>query len=590
MSRFLRVMTGDVQVEKVAEIVKDLIKAWQRANKREVKVDEEALRRQAEIAAEILRGFYRNGSGRLVLLKAPTGAGKTEIFASLYFYQVASGVWHTGRMYVVEPVHALLEQMAKRFGTYGKAFRVKVEEDHGEVKRPTYLYTAPITLTTVDSYAYAYLAQRVDKWIERGNLTGRFTMPVGLMMHAITVFDEAHLVQDEVYLGPRALARIICYLINAGAYVVFSSATLPTAFIKEFKSRCATVEERILSSRPRKVNIEFRKAELTPNDVDCSKGALIIVNTVPRARRFYKDLKEKCKGKKIYVLHSLLTRGDRERTLRELEELEEKKRINEAIVVGTQTLEVGIDYSFTRLYTDLSPLDSLIQRIGRVGRRGDPAEILVFQPERPEPYRKDLLEKTAPKLDSLEKMLGDAAKLGELLDEVYDEKIVEDMSKKGDSLYVQFLDYLENLHLYSLPPETHPQIKPSLYVDLYLLTTKDVDKETKELLISREELLRRRMRISFSYRRLDRLENILGLFDSCEKGGLERDDEKLKFNNWNRVSTREWIREGSLVILCDDVDRVYDEAGLKVEEASRRPEEEKSVQTAGKKSRRGKRT
>lgn len=584
-------MTGEVQVQGVADVVKALIEAWQRANKREATVDEGALRLQAETAADLLRGFYSGGGGKLVLLKAPTGSGKSEVFATLYFYQVASGMWHSGRMYVVEPVHALLEQMADRFHAYGKAFGVAVGEDHGEVEKPSYLYTAPVTLTTVDSYAYAYLAQRVDKWVERGGaLTGRFTMPVGLMMHALTVFDEAHLVQDEVYLGPRTLARIVCNLVKAGAYVVFSSATLPTAFVKEFKSRCtpatrgtaksvntsSAVEERVLPGRSRDVKIELRKAMLSPDDVDCSKGALVIVNTVPRARRLYKALKERCKWKRVYVLHSLMTREDRRKTLGELKKLEDEKRIDEAVVVGTQTLEVGIDYSFTRLYTELSPLDSLVQRIGRVGRRGGQAEVFVFQPERTEPYRKELLERTEPRLDSLKGTLGDVAKLGELLDEVYDEKIVDEISKEGDRLYVQFLDYLDNLHLYSLPPEGNPQIRPSLYVDLYILTTKEV---------SGEELLKRRVRISYSERRTDRLDKILGLLSSCEIGRVARNGDVFEFDPED-IDARRWAREGSLAVLCDELDKVYDEAGLKIEEASKLPEGERS----DKKSRRKRRT
>lgn len=553
-------MTGE------AEVIEKLVEAWQRANKRDVKIDKDALNRQAEVAAEVLRGFYDGRGGKLVLLKAPTGSGKTEVFAALYFYQVESGLWHSGRMYVVEPVHALLEQMAKRFRVYGEAFGVKVGEDHGEVKKPTYLYAAPVTLTTVDSYAYAYLAQRVDKWAERGALTGRFTMPVGLMMHALTVFDEAHLVQDEVYLGPRALAKIVCYLVNAGAYVVFSSATLPTAFVKEFKNRCTAVEERVLPGKPRHVEIELRERTLSPDYIDCSEGALVIVNTVPRARRLYKALKGKCKEKRVYILHSLMTKEDRERTLGELEKLEEEKRIDEVVVVGTQTLEVGIDYSFTRLYTELSPLDSLIQRIGRVGRRGGSAEVFVFNPEGPEPYREELLEKTKPKLDSLKDALDNVAKLGELLDEVYDEKTVEEISREGDRLYVQFLDYLNNLHLYSLPPENNPQIRPSLYVDLYLLTKEEVGEE---------ELSMHRLRISYSHKRINRLEKILDLLNSCKKGKLELNEKDYKFVQVD-VNAYTWIREGSLAALCDEIDKVYDDAGLKIEEAPELPKEEGS--------------
>lgn len=39
-------------------------------------------------------------------------------------------------------------------------------------------------------------------------------------------------------------------------------------------------------------------------------------------------------------------------------------------IIGTQTLEVGVDVDFTTLVTELAPASALVQRAGRVNRRG----------------------------------------------------------------------------------------------------------------------------------------------------------------------------------------------------------------------------
>ena len=53
----------------------------------------------------------------------------------------------------------------------------------------------------------------------------------------------------------------------------------------------------------------------------------------------------------------------------------------DAIIVATQTLEVGVDYDARVLISDLAPLPSLIQRAGRAGRHGrEDVEVVVVVP------------------------------------------------------------------------------------------------------------------------------------------------------------------------------------------------------------------
>ncbi|HAJ61331.1 MAG TPA: hypothetical protein DCP31_20455, partial [Cyanobacteria bacterium UBA8543] len=61
------------------------------------------------------------------------------------------------------------------------------------------------------------------------------------------------------------------------------------------------------------------------------------------------------------------------------------------IAVTTQVCEMSLDLDADILITELAPISSLVQRFGRANRhraRGDEfrAKLLVYEPEKPEPY------------------------------------------------------------------------------------------------------------------------------------------------------------------------------------------------------------
>lgn len=567
-------MAGDLNIFK--EVIKQEAEAWASHKGRGASLDSSLLEAQAKAVAELFERLYGGDSGVLAVLEAPTGSGKTEVFTALYFAQWRLKRWYAGRLFVAEPVHALLRQMKERVSLYGKLFGVAVGEDHGEVARPTYLYAAPAALTTVDSYVYGYLAKRVDRWVEGGAVTGRFTMPVGLMMNALTVFDEAHLIQDELYIGPRIISRVLCHLVDAGAPVVVSTATLPTALLKEFERHCGgKILRYALPGKARRVTIDTINKALSPDDVECEGSTLVVVNTVRRAREMYKALKERCRRQRVYVVHSLMRRRDREGVIDEISKLERERGLDEVILVGTQAVEVGIDFSFRRLYTELAPIDALVQRIGRVGRGGEEATAYVYSEVDTPPYQENVMRLTKGVLVTISKIdLGDVDSVREVVDRVYTDRVVEELSKRGDELYLDAVDYLANLHLFALPPEQELNIRPSFYVDLYLIdagATKPSpagDKEA-EVKVPSAELEGGRIRISENVHRRGRLEQVLKVVEGCKfyrVKSLEEDDAVLSQVGGgadNALGVALW--SGHLVAVCSDLASVYDEAGLAVE-------------------------
>ena len=99
----------------------------------------------------------------------------------------------------------------------------------------------------------------------------------------------------------------------------------------------------------------------------------IIVNSVTRAQKFYKVLAEEFGQEKVILFHSRFLMPDRaeiEKTITGIlgKPDHDTHRPDFMIVIGTQVLEQSLDIDFDVLYTDIAPMDLLIQRMGRLHR------------------------------------------------------------------------------------------------------------------------------------------------------------------------------------------------------------------------------
>jgi CRISPR-associated endonuclease/helicase Cas3 len=103
-------------------------------------------------------------------------------------------------------------------------------------------------------------------------------------------------------------------------------------------------------------------------------SVLVVVNQGRRARRLYDRLRRKLAD--VSLLHSRFTYADR--AAREKDVTPSAGRI----LIGTQAVEVSLDVSFDCCYSELAPMESLLQRFGRCNRRGEHSagsQVGVFQ-------------------------------------------------------------------------------------------------------------------------------------------------------------------------------------------------------------------
>ena len=96
----------------------------------------------------------------------------------------------------------------------------------------------------------------------------------------------------------------------------------------------------------------------------------IIVNTVKRAQEIYNACVGEFTDEEVIVIHSQFIATDRVRKEQQICNMIGKNahRPVRAIIIGTQVLEQSLDVDFDVLFTDLAPIDLLLQRTGRLHR------------------------------------------------------------------------------------------------------------------------------------------------------------------------------------------------------------------------------
>ena len=100
----------------------------------------------------------------------------------------------------------------------------------------------------------------------------------------------------------------------------------------------------------------------------------VLLNTIKKAQAVYRILLEKSANDEeldIALLHAKVTVGEKaeaEKKCLEKYGRASSCRPQKSIVVATQVLEQSLDLDFDGMITDLAPIDSLLQRIGRVHR------------------------------------------------------------------------------------------------------------------------------------------------------------------------------------------------------------------------------
>lgn len=346
-----------------------------------------------------------------ILIKAPTGSGKTEAVIAPFLNQfVKKDFYLAPRLIYVLPMRVLVNSIAERIRKYAEKVSpyITVSIQHGDLPNSPF-FMSDIVVTTLDQFLYAFA--RASKQVGY-----HIDVPAGSIASSIVVFDEAHMYRDEFTFSiMRALMEI---LYSSNIPFVLMTATMPESLKNSLFENIPTFHE-----IPGKINlnsyvsITIQDKPLISNDeVNLpyglikkikNKKTLIVLNQVRRAQKIYEELSKRLSlpHGQIVLLHSRFCRKDRIQHEKEAISIMPRKKgqtvvIPESIgiVVSTQVLEAGIDFSAQLLITEIAPADSLIQRAGRCARyEGESGEIYIFPVEGERahmPYEIEHIKKT----------------------------------------------------------------------------------------------------------------------------------------------------------------------------------------------------
>lgn len=128
--------------------------------------------------------------------------------------------------------------------------------------------------------------------------------------------------------------------------------------------------------------------EIIINAVKKKQKILLICNRVESAQNTFTKIKNLFPDTPSLLLHSRFKRGDRAKKEKKLLGIDKKglatgefnTSSNACIIVSTQIVEVSLDISFDLMITETAPIDSLIQRFGRINRKRSLSTIGLYKP------------------------------------------------------------------------------------------------------------------------------------------------------------------------------------------------------------------
>ncbi|MBM4160736.1 MAG: CRISPR-associated helicase Cas3' [Ignavibacteria bacterium] len=339
------------------------------------------------------------------LVTAPTGAGKTDFLMRRC----------KGRVFYTLPFQASINAMFKRF-TDGKCF--PSDTDIRLLHASSRLIVD--SQSDYEERAMQPLVGSAVKVLTPHQLAALICGTRGFETIAVDI-EGTDVILDEIHsyssTAQAMVLEIIKVLLTLGCRVHVGTATMPTALYNttlellggEKRVYQVRLTKKQLDSFDRHVIYKHRGEqpafEVLAEALERGDKILVVSNRVDAAQRRFERLRDLLPTTPMLLLHSRFRRADRadleQRLMNEFE-----GRRGPCVVVATQVVEVSLDISFDLMITDCAPLDSLIQRFGRVNRRRNMGgrkqpelkPVHVIAPPKASqdclPYQKEILEAT----------------------------------------------------------------------------------------------------------------------------------------------------------------------------------------------------
>ena len=396
--------------------------------------------------------FMREHPEDNLIIAAPTGSGKTEAallwlngekgFYTLPLKVSSNAIYHrirdTYKFKDVALLHSdsMMEYLKDNWDTEQGGYGY-----YEKAKRFSY----PLTVCTVD---------QLFKFVFKSLGTEIF---LATLRYSKVIIDEIQAYSPEII---ASLIYGLCLIKKIGGRYALITATFPPV-LKYFMDKYGLGEGHgAYLFRDFTVDSDFyrHKTEIRESDFDIdellgkaeNKKVLVLCNTISRAQKLYSDLKAVGTDTELFLLHSRYIRKHRMQLEEKILECS-RNSFWHGIWVSTQITEASLDIDFDILYTEMSPCESLLQRMGRCNRKGryvpDAPNIIIQvfkQTGKNGIYDAELLERSLRFLRRYEGMIFTEAMKSEYIQMVYDLKEI-----KGTKYFKKIernLNHLETIH------------------------------------------------------------------------------------------------------------------------------------------------
>lgn len=309
-----------------------------------------------------------------IFVQIPTGQGKTEASVLWAINQNKNQkiIFLLPTMVTTNKMYDRMKQFFEKDEIVGLShgtaqYVLKNNSDiETEDLRKHYLYNRtffkPVTVATIDQLIYSFF--NWGYWVLTGSAS----------YNAKIIVDEIH-IYDAYTFG--LLLKIMECIKPYNTQFAIMSASLPNILKEEIEKiipEYTLIQEQKFNEKQRHIletfndDIELKIDEIL-HDYKTEKKVLVVCNTIKKAREIFNLLQNDVVKEHIMLYHSqfiLLDKKDKEKKLDEIYELR-----HGFIAICTQIVEVSLDIDFDVLFTENAPIDAIIQRLGRVNRKGE---------------------------------------------------------------------------------------------------------------------------------------------------------------------------------------------------------------------------
>lgn len=373
-----------------------------------------------------------------ILLKAPTGSGKTE---AVLIPSLEAG----RRLFLIFPSRSLVEDQLDRCEKYlcraskrdkksyalvvdtgAQALRTVFYDGQRRERGTRHLYDGDVIVTTFDKFLYRFFGF--------GEPKKSYIYPFRIhhsQRQNLFCFDESHAYDGVAFVN---FERLIKALYKVNLDLVVMTATMPEAYQKELAfldtvdyTKGVKLQELERYQKMRFPDKTVRHIAADPEDVrdeicacvsqryEQDKRTIVTIETIQDLVPVYQHIKARTSGDDVFLYHGRLTNPQRRKVYQDLKALEAGNK--GYLLFTTSAIEVGCDLNAHLLITELCNPDRLIQRAGRCNRKGEipDAQIVVVGNEI-RPFLSTLSEEDAREyLCILEKQSEDKFDPGEIL-------------------------------------------------------------------------------------------------------------------------------------------------------------------------------